>query len=482
METRTHDDDGCCSDQHCDSGRRNRYYANKRLTPDTYEVEQDYHVERRRLLNRAIHGWGVVYGYAFGTRDGDRCSGSGERLLTIDAGLALDECGRELVQARRVELDVADALLFDAKGGYVERPPGARCGRGGEVPWSDDDAKRCFLVRVHYAERLIAPVAQRDPCQCERQEWDQVCETVRYSLMPIDCAQCCDPQTCGLDCECSRGPCCPEGDATPTGRGGCRCLCEHLLTLDPTPGCCALTAVGKSLRVDLRHGVPLACVHLQRDECGDWTFLEVVDECGPRRLVKRNDLLYDLIRGCDLTRIEAVGWAPFHRAETPVTFPEFAASLDGTQSGDVTVTRDYWVEFSKPVQIATVNRDCFTFSAIFREFEGGWGEVLRVPIGVRWDEDAKVKGCTRRVCLVVDSAWLHDAVHDNSRFEQYTTRIEITVRGDYLLDCNGQAVDANARGRSAAPTGNGVPGDTYVSTFQVERKPPRTDRSTSTIG
>ena len=35
--------------------------------------------------------------------------------------------------------------------------------------------------------------------------------------------------------------------------------------------------------------------------------------CGPRRLVKRNDLLFDLIRGCDLTRISAIGWRDWHR-------------------------------------------------------------------------------------------------------------------------------------------------------------------------
>src|SRR5262245_2478672 len=105
METQTHDEGGCCNDQHCDSGRRNRYYPNKRITPDTYEVEQDYQLQRRRLLNRAIHGWGVVYGFCLGVGDADRCGDDGERQLAVGSGLALDPCGRELVQAKRVLLD-----------------------------------------------------------------------------------------------------------------------------------------------------------------------------------------------------------------------------------------------------------------------------------------------------------------------------------------------------------------------------------------
>jgi hypothetical protein len=53
----------CCIDPRCESGLRNNYFEGKRLTPDSFRVEQRYLVERRRLLNRAIHGWGVVYGY-----------------------------------------------------------------------------------------------------------------------------------------------------------------------------------------------------------------------------------------------------------------------------------------------------------------------------------------------------------------------------------------------------------------------------------
>ena len=78
----------CCTDTSCDSGLRNHYYEGKRLTADVFRVEQKYIIERRRLLNRALHGWGVVYGLGIRLH---------EPRLHITPGLALDECGRELV-------------------------------------------------------------------------------------------------------------------------------------------------------------------------------------------------------------------------------------------------------------------------------------------------------------------------------------------------------------------------------------------------
>src|SRR4029079_3907982 len=151
---------GCCPDDECGicgGSLKNNYYAGKRLTPDTFRVEQRYHVERRRLLNRAIHGWGVVYGYPItahtrdmrksstrerprrdpcdrrddeprDTRDGvtrplkiqdglarDPRNGV-TRRLKIEDGLALDTCGRELLQVVCTMVALDDVLVVDDRG------------------------------------------------------------------------------------------------------------------------------------------------------------------------------------------------------------------------------------------------------------------------------------------------------------------------------------------------------------------------------
>lgn len=486
----------CCSDAPCGSGLRNRYFRSKRLTADAFSVEQAYLLERRRLLNRAIHGWGVVYGYAVQpeARQGD---GGSSGRLEIGLGLALDACGRELVQVRPVTIGVDDVILLDAKGAVMDRPPeGSYLAAGQTDP--NKQAQTCWLLSAHYTERKIGPVTVADACSCERQEWEQVCETVRYSLRRVACSECCEPHACELECDCVTGPCCEQhatqetdqGDrdrsaedvaaasraaGSPVRRGGCQCLCRHLSTLS-LPECGPLREVDEPcgrVAIDLCSGVALACVRLKAGDCEDWQFDAWVEACGPRRLVKRNDLLFDLIRGCDLTHISAIGWGPWHRSTSPVGWEAFKDSF-GTETppdSGRNPTSAYWVEFSRPVRKDTVRSDCFSMTIVASESEAGWGEVRRVPIidVETIDAPGPQTGLINRATLVVDSGWVSDAILSRKRiFNQNQTTVEIEIRGDFIVDCNGQAVDANAVGRIPAPTGNGTPGGTFYSSFNVE--------------
>lgn len=448
----------CCAELTCESGLRNNYFAGKRLTTESFRVERDYFQGRRWLLNRAIHGWGVVYGYPV--------TGSGGSL-TIGAGLALAECGRELLQVRDAVVELADVLVFDDKG-HPAADPGAVFTAAESGKHLKDYVPPCWLLSVHYAERDEESVRISDPCSCERGEWDRTCETVRYSLRQVPCHQCCEHFDCELTCDCAESKCCEES----VTRGGCRCLCDHLTGLS-FGECGRLSTVDGpcgSMRVDLRHRVALACVTLVRDECQDWSIGEVVDACGPRHLVKRNDLLYDLIRGCDLTRISEIGWAEWHRGEVP--FDKFSAAWgpDGDRQREY-VTDRFWVRFSRPVRVKTLLPDCFVITIVSFEREGGWKETRRVPIvGIKPGKlPTDPAGHASEARVVVDGRWLEDAVRGTRTiFGGGETWLEIEVRGDFIVDCNGQTVDANAAGLSPAPTGNGTPGGTFISSFRVE--------------
>src|SRR6476646_235598 len=97
----------CCSSEACAAGARNNYYPGKRLTADSFRVEQAYQIERRRLLNRAIHGWGVVYGYGVSIQAPDtRVRMPSPGALQLLPGLALDRCGRELLQVSAVNVAI----------------------------------------------------------------------------------------------------------------------------------------------------------------------------------------------------------------------------------------------------------------------------------------------------------------------------------------------------------------------------------------
>jgi hypothetical protein len=73
--------------------------------------------------------------------------------------------------------------------------------------------------------------------------------------------------------------------------------------------------------------------------------------------------------------------------------------------------------------------------------------------------------------MVVDGYWFRDATGPLNQFQGGPTRVEIEIRGDFIIDCNGQAVDANAVGLAPAPTGNAAPGGTFLSTFLVDVAP-----------
>ena len=477
----------CCTDAPCDAGPRNRYFEGKRLTADSFRAEQDYTIERRRLLNRAIHGWGVVYGYAIQSAAG---------RLQIGPGLALDECGRELLQTRVFALGVDDATLLDGNGARIERPPeGSYQRRAAQGKAGDEQPPACWLLSAHYAEQLVGPTTVSDPCNCERKEWDRVCETVRFSLRRVDCKECCVDFDCALTCGCASGPCCGEKAVlqsqttkNPVDRGGCQCLCEHLTALSDTP-CGELRQLDDpcaQIRADLCNGVALACVSLREGEChGDWLFERLIDACGPRRLVKGNDVLFDLIRGCDLTRISAIGWGDWHRARKLVEWDLFEASFGVLSSSELermrksrdrrdrfpVVTSAYWVEFSRPVRQDSVRADCFSMIVLSSEPEGGWTGAYRIPV-VNVETSAAPgtpAGLVTRASLVVDGRWMYDAVKGSkTTFDQDPVTVEIEIRGDLIVDCNGQTVDANAHGLLRAPSGNGTPGGTFFSNFQVQ--------------
>lgn len=487
----------CCTDAPCDSGLRNQYFEGKRLTADSFRVEQSYLVERRRLLNRAIHGWGVVYGYAMKPVRATDCRTEDESgWLEIGPGLALDQCGRELMLAGATSLSVKDVVILDGKGARLERPPEGSYEPYGKERHGERRPRPCWLLSAHYAEQSVGPLNTiKDACSCERKEWEHVCETVRFSLRRVDCEDCCAQFECELKCGCGTGPCCeqhPEGGhdgerdestkhpktrGNPVHRGGCQCLCEYLtgLTDAECGGLCEIEDPCAHVRADLRHAVPLACVRLREGDCDNWFFDRWFEACGPRRLVKRNDLLFDLIRGCDLTRISAIGWADWHRAKKLVPWQDFKASFGdeiGEKSGK-NLTTKYWVEFSRPVRQNTVRADCFSMTVIVYENEAGWGEARRVPI---LDVECSAPpgttaGFVTRATLVVDAGWVDDAIESRKTiFNQDAAAVEIEIRGDFIVDCNGQTIDANAIGLSPAPTGNGARGGTFLSIFHVEAR------------
>ncbi|NPV90553.1 MAG: hypothetical protein HPY50_07270 [Firmicutes bacterium] len=73
---------------------RNRFFYGKLLTVRDFDSEQKYFNDKRRLINRLLHGSGVVCGLQVVAVD--------EKTISVEAGVAIDYAGREIVVATPV--------------------------------------------------------------------------------------------------------------------------------------------------------------------------------------------------------------------------------------------------------------------------------------------------------------------------------------------------------------------------------------------
>src|ERR1051325_2084580 len=90
----------------CETPRleRNQYFFGKQFTVRDLLQEQRYVNEKRRIINRAVLGWGVVSGP-------DVCKLDNGREFVVRPGMALDCCGNEIIicDEQRVQFEEYDA-------------------------------------------------------------------------------------------------------------------------------------------------------------------------------------------------------------------------------------------------------------------------------------------------------------------------------------------------------------------------------------
>ena len=451
------------SDAACRSGTRNRFFAGKLMKANEFALEQAYGIRRRRLVNRAVHGWGVVYGLALERRDAPGRPAEAE----IGAGFALDRHGREIVVLEPLVLGQANAFLLDKGNGCRPEP-------------IEHAAPGRYVLAVHYAERRFGDALLPERCGCDTMEKNFVCETAVLSLRRL----------CDEECPCAEGPCaraCPcevVDSCGNAGRGPHACLCRWV-THAEVPGEAPELCEWGGYRLDPADGIDLACVRVEAgpDRCTPIVIAEITDACGPRRVVKGNDLLYDLIRGCDLTRISNVSWDAWLRTREVVPWESFAAMFGPNDRPDGRT--DFVVKFSGPIQaespegeaeVLVLEAGSVMMSIVTIEQSTGWQMRRGVPIRriVLEEIDAGGGPLGRQMRLYVSPRWVRDEI--DSGGESWLTgrrpfSVEIEIRGDWILDCHGQSVDATAVGRRAVPSGNGTPGGTFISSFRVEAKP-----------
>lgn len=95
---------------------RNRYFYGKLLTTRDFETEQRYLMEKDHLINKLIHGAGIVCGLTVSAPAVE----DGKLKLTLTAGVALDCCGNEIVISRESRVTVTVNLKAGSNYVYLK--------------------------------------------------------------------------------------------------------------------------------------------------------------------------------------------------------------------------------------------------------------------------------------------------------------------------------------------------------------------------
>ncbi|MEE8056672.1 MAG: hypothetical protein V3T17_02370 [Pseudomonadales bacterium] len=427
------------------------FQRDQRLTPDRLNRIHQHQSKRLSQLILGLAGTGVVYGFALKTHgDTDSENNSSEHYghcvceqgkIYIGCGLAIDCYGR--------------ALYWH--GGWVGIED-----LGGALP----ECPGNHTLYVHYAERAY-DVDQH--CGCDESAVDWVEEGVVFTLS-TECTP--QPHQCP-DC-----PPCIERDGYICERLGAtdhnavdppECL-PNICEMAPEP--CATAPCDWLYSAST--GVSLACVcvaetraaETHATHCGPgFEFCSVDPQvCHHREYVYRNPLLFELIQGCDkhLARVESLSIEDWLQDSWnhPIQWRAFSSRIkqDGISIG-----------FSKPIATNTLNPGSLFITAVVREQNPMFKDVLRLPISEIHFLDQH-GDYAKGVRLQFSDLWIANQIDSElSRFN-FPFSIELTVRGAHLRDECGDMLDARPLHFPENKKAQDMPGDDFVVTFCVEPK------------
>jgi hypothetical protein len=417
---------------------RNNFYFGKLMKAQDFITEQSYFNEKRWLINRMIHGWGVVCGL-----DVEQTSNPNE--VKIKPGLAIDCCGREILVCKSQTI----SLL----------PEAAEC--NSEMNTHQTNKHELYAICLKYKECktehfpvMYSACDQKEKCQYNRiRDWFEI-EIVPFSKPDWEKHFCPKRYGCWTDDEESHDHCMSLH----------QCICDHLCSHDfckhNFPEChdrsCIILA---TYTLDNNSGI--GNINQYTDRKMDEEF----DKYSHRRLVYNNPLLYDLI-SCyhgDLPRVCDISWEHDKK------------SYEWDYFRDAVVPNGLKVTFNKPMNPAMLNQHTFRVVAITIEDKTGYRLHQYVPGKIKpfleESSDSDVKVFT----FEFDPRWVNDEVGTNDvptsagySAIAHGAKFEITLRGCSIFSKDGKALDGCFMGD--LPSGTGTQGADFFSWFSVHKR------------
>ena len=432
--------EACCPDPPAWSSRP-KFNPGQELTAQALTTGFADQLGRLRLLNRTVHGHGIVHGFALEEKDG-RLDTDG-RCITVSAGLALDGRGRMLVWPGGV-------LALDFLSGDKPSTPGQ------------------YTLYAHYGQRLV-PGEGCPPCGPEAR-WTE--EGVVFSIH-------CGCTSVDDDCpDHPDGTCLTHHDylAQRTGsvdHGPGRLPIAHDLTpVEQGPGHLYPSGCdGWRYDPDRTVAVPLACIEVcdindgESDCEPDYRFATTPPDLRVRPYVYRLPLLYELLNCCDVNapKVRHLTWFPWVERgwDRPVRWRRFRrrARVDAEPDDGFTVY------FSKPVDPDTLHPGSVFMAVITRERPKDYWRSDLVPTEVVPVRNPS--GDSIGAQLIPHRDWFRSELSDSFSGLDHGFRVEITVRGQIIRDLCGVPLDARPIDLPDDVRCQARPGDDYVTTFQV---------------
>ncbi len=156
--TGKHSRTGCsnCGKQDCtcsvcgdlESLCRPRFFAGQLLTEDELNRLQQYVIEKNRLHNRYLHGWGVVCGLQVACHE---CEG----WVTVQPGYALDPCGNDIVVPRHHDVNLLDLINQCREANRKQR---SDCDPLRPTTTKDCPDEEHWCLTIRYDEQMTRPI------------------------------------------------------------------------------------------------------------------------------------------------------------------------------------------------------------------------------------------------------------------------------------------------------------------------------------
>lgn len=424
---------------------RNRYFTGKYMTARDFAGEQAYFLNRQRLHNRLLHGWGIVCGLRVLEHPKNECR---EHWVVVKAGVAIDCCGREIVlhEDMAIEVPLDELPLLDEPGEEEDEPEGEEGDDGGEksdVPlamstpgerrrrrrrrrqeeecgehgWPGGDPyadwpENGLVVCLRYDEEAIEPVPAlyaEGRCDPSHHEANRIREVARLEFRRLD----------EMEPGCWRMP-------NGSWNNACRDDCDEPL---PGPGNTCLEP-----HCPCHDCVPLALL-VRRDDGEPGEPIFDIDLRGRRHLPTPQHYL---------THVVAINWP--HGGEVSLR------QLRRDMGGELRIRFDRKILPAEGTATGVSQR---TFTA---EFGGITRHLEFLPSPEDDDPRLDDDGCTAVYPIASEYLRGRDNIGD--------TFVYVTLKCDFILDCHELPVDGNhLRGR--LPSGDGRLGGEFVSWFRV---------------